>query len=266
MNMPTNHTKLLLAGALFALAPALASHAQVAPAAAPAVSFTATGAVVSQYFLRGQRLNGAGFQPTVEMAAGNLTLGLWGNFVLDDKVPDSSDPELDLYGSYTFTLGKDLTLAPGFTAYFYPSAPTSAGFYRTTFEPNLALSYTVEGLKITPKIYYDMVIEGPTYELNLAYSVPLKGIGSELAFTGMVGTYKYDEFANDANPSVKAWGDYWLLGVSMPFQLDKNSKLTIGFAYTEGRNAFTKAGTLPKSPNSLALGRGVTTLAYTVSF
>lgn len=264
--MHQSKTKLLLTGAILVLAPTLASHAQVAPAAAPAVSFTATGAVASQYFFRGQRLNGAGFQPSVEMAAGNLTLGVWGNFVLDDQVPDSSDPELDLYGSYTWTLGKDLTLAPGFTAYFFPSAPTSAGFYRTTFEPNLALSYTVEGLKITPKIYFDMVLEGPTYELNLAYSVPLKSIGSELAFTAMAGTYKFDEFANDATPSVKAWGDYWLLGVSLPFQLDKNSKLTVGFAYTEGRNAFTKAGTLPKSPNSLALGRGVTTIAYSVSF
>ncbi len=149
-----------------------------APAAAPSVSFTATGAFVSQYMFRGQRLNGAGFQPAVEMAAGNFAAGVWANFVLDDQVPDSSDPEIDLYGSYTFALGKDLTLVPGFTLYTYPGAPTAAGFYRTTFEPSLALNYTIEGLKFTPKFYYDTVLEGATYELTAAYALPLKDIGS----------------------------------------------------------------------------------------
>jgi uncharacterized protein (TIGR02001 family) len=245
------------------------AHAQApaaAPAVAPSVSFTATGAVVSQYMFRGQRLNGAGFQPTVEMVAGDFTAGIWGNFVLDNKVPDSSDPEIDLYASYTMTLGKDLTLVPGATAYMYPSAPTSAGFYRSTFEPSLALNYTVEGVKLTPKLYYDTVLKGATYEFTAAYAVPLKDIGSELGFTATVGTYKLTEFANDTTPAVKAWGDYWLVGVTMPFQLDKNSKLSLGFAYTEGRNAFTKQGALARSPNSLAMGRGVATISYALSF
>jgi uncharacterized protein (TIGR02001 family) len=245
---------------------AIAQTAAPAPATAPAVSFTATAAVVSEYMFRGQRLNGAGFQPAIEMAAGNLTAGIWTNFVLDNKVADSSDPEIDVYGSYTFTLGKDLTLVPGATAYFYPSAPTSAGFYRTTFEPSLALNYTVEGVKLTPKVYYDMTLEGATYEFTAAYAIPLKDIGSELGFTATLGTYLYKEFANHTSPSVKAWGDYWLVGVSMPFQLDKNSKLSLGFAYTEGRDAFTKQGSAARSPNGLALGRGVVTVSYALSF
>lgn len=237
-----------------------------APAAAPSVSFTATGAFVSQYMFRGQRLNGAGFQPSVEMAAGNFTAGVWANFVLDDKVPDSSDPEIDLYGSYTFALGKDLTLVPGFTLYTYPSAPTAAGFYRTTFEPSLALNYTIEGLKFTPKFYYDTVLEGATYELTAAYAVPLKDIGSELGFAATFGTFLLKEAANDVSPAVKSWGDYWQVGVSMPFQLTKESKLTLGFAYTEGRDAFTKQGSFGKAANSLAMGRGVVTVAYALSF
>lgn len=260
--------KFLLAFAALAAAATTGAIAQgTAPApAAPSVSFTATGAVVSQYMFRGQRLNGAGFQPTIEMAAGDFTAGIWGNFVLDDKVPDSSDPEIDLYGSYTMTLGKDLTLVPGITAYIYPKAPTSAGFYRSTFEPSVALNYTVEGVKLTPKIYYDTVLKGATYEFTAAYAVPLKDIGSELGFTATAGTYKLTEFANNTTPNVKAWGDYWLVGVSMPFQLDKNSKLSLGFAYTEGRNAFTKQGGLPKSNNTLAVGRGVATISYALSF
>jgi uncharacterized protein (TIGR02001 family) len=237
-----------------------------APAAAPSVSFTATGAFVSQYMFRGQRLNGAGFQPAVEMAAGNFAAGVWANFVLDDQVPDSSDPEIDLYGSYTFALGKDLTLVPGFTLYTYPGAPTAAGFYRTTFEPSLALNYTIEGLKFTPKFYYDTVLEGATYELTAAYALPLKDIGSELGLAATFGTFLLKDAANDASPAVKSWGDYWQVGVSMPFQLTKDSKLTLGFAYTEGRDAFTKQGNLGKAANSLAMGRGVVTVAYALSF
>jgi len=236
------------------------------PAAAPSVSFTATGAFVSQYMFRGQRLNGAGFQPSVEMAAGNFTAGVWANFVLDDQVPDSSDPEIDLYGSYTFALGKDLTLVPGFTLYTYPNAPTAAGFYRTTFEPSLALNYTIEGLKLTPKFYYDTVLEGATYELTAAYALPLKDIGSELGFAATFGTFLLKDAANDVSPAVKSWGDYWQIGVSMPFQLTKESKLTLGFAYTEGRDAFTKQGNFGKAANSLAVGRGVVTVAYGLSF
>lgn len=235
-------------------------------ASAPAVSVTATASVVSQYMFRGQRLNGAGFQPTVEMAAGSFTAGLWGNFVLEEKVPDSSDPEIDLYGSYTMTVGPDLTLVPGFTAYFYPSAPSGAGLYRTTFEPNLALNYTVAGVRLTPKFYYDTVLRGSTYELSAAYALPLKGLGSELDFTATFGTYLFKDVANDTTPKVKSWGEYWLVGVAMPFQLSRDSRLSLGWAYTEGRNAFAKQGSRPQSVNSLAVGRGVITVSYTRSF
>ena len=96
--------------------------------------------------------------------------------------------------------------------------------------------------------------------------MPLKDIGSELGFTATYGTFLLKEAANDVSPSVKSWGDYWLLGVTMPFQLTKTSKLVAGFAYTEGRNAYTKQGTLGRAPNSLAVGRGVVTLAYSCSF
>lgn len=254
--------------ALLVGAPGLFAQATVpAPAAAPSVAVTATASVVSQYMFRGLRLGSAAFQPSVEVAAGDLTAGAWFNVPFDgDKVPDSSDPEIDLYGSYTFKLSDAATLVPGFTSYHYPKAPKSLGFYKWTFEPSLALNYTVAGLKLTPKLYYDVTLEGPTLELTAFYAVPLKDIGSELDFTATVGTYKWKEFANDSTPSVKAWGDYWLVGVAMPFQLSSASKLTIGFAYTEGTQAYTKAGSFPKSVNGAAVGRGVVTLSYSHSF
>jgi uncharacterized protein (TIGR02001 family) len=238
-----------------------------APTAAPSVTISATGAVASQYMFRGMRMSSAAFQPTVEVAAGDLTLGAWGNFPFDGKkVPDSSDPEIDLYGSYTMTIEKNVTFAPGFTTYVFPRAPTDAGFYRTTFEPNVALSVIVDDVKLTPKVCYDMVLKGFTYELTAYYALPLKQIGSELDFTGVYGTYKWKEFANHATPDVKAWGDYWWIGAAMPFQIDAKSKVTIGIAYSEGTKAYTKAGSFGKTPNSLAIGRGVATIGYTRTF
>jgi uncharacterized protein (TIGR02001 family) len=262
--------KLLLAcaGALVTSAAISFGQATAAVPAAPAVTVTATATVVSQYMFRGLRLSDGGLQPSVEVASGSLTLGAWGNFPFDgDKVPDSSNPEIDLYGSYTFALEDGITLAPGFTSYHFPSAPTNLGFYRNTFEPNIALSWTMsDGVKLTPKVYYDVVLKGPTYEITAFYAVPLKDIGSELDFTATFGGYKWKDFANDASPDVKAWGTYWLVGVAAPFQITPKSKLSLGFAYTEGKKAYTKAGSFGKTPNSLAIGRGVVSVSYSYTF
>lgn len=263
------NNKLLLASLVALLPGSQALFAQAvppAPAAAPAVTVTATASVVSQYMFRGQRLNGAGFQPSVEIGAGDFTGGVWANVPLDNIVPDSSDPEFDLYGSYTFKLSDAASIVPGFTSYHYPSAPTNAGFYRNTFEPSLAANYTVQGVKLTPKFYYDLVLKAATYEVSGAYAVALKELGSELDFTATVGTYKGTDVANHTTPSVKAWGDYWLLGVAAPFQISKEAKLTVGFAYTEGRDAFTKQGSFKQVTNSLAIGRGVVTISYAWTF
>lgn len=261
-------TKQLLAcAAMFSFTAALALAQTPPPAAAPSYTITASASVVSNYMWRGLRLSGAAFQPAVEFGVGNFVAGVWGSTPFEpQKVPDSSDPEFDIYGAYTFTVNDSLTIVPGFTSYNFPKAPTNAGFYRSSFEPSLALNYTVQGLKITPKIYYDVVTEGATYELNAFYAIPLKDLGSELDFTAQVGTYKWTEFANDASPSVKAWGDYWFAGVSMPFQFSANSKVTIGMGYTEGREAFVKQGTFPRSANSGAVGRGVASITYAFTF
>jgi hypothetical protein len=243
--------------------------AQVAASAgaAPDVSVTATVAAVSNYMFRGLRLSDGGLQPQVEVAAGNLIVGAWGNVPFNgDKVPGSSDPEIDLYGVYNIGLEGGLTLTPGFTLYHFPKASTNAGFYRNTFEPSLALSYIVDGVKLTPKVYYDVVLKGPTYELTAFYALPLTRLGSELDFTATYGGYKWRDTANDASPEVKAWGQYWHVGVAAPFQISFNSRITLGIAYTEGRQAYTKAGTSGKIPNSLSIGRGVATVSYTLTF
>jgi len=257
---------LLLAGALD---PANAQTSTTAPALVPAVapsSIMLIPSVVSQYMFRGVRLGGPAFEPALEYDYGNLALGVWANTPFKDKVPNQSDPEIDPYGSYTFNVNDSLSIAPGFTLYTYPRTNISQGFYRTTFEPNLAVNYTVAGVKFTPKFYYDVILKGPTYELTAAFTVPLKDLGSELDFTAVGGTYKWTDAARHASPSLTNYGDYYLVGVSMPIQITKESKLALGVAYTKGTGNYFKTSGSPRSLNPAAVGRGVGTLTYTYAF
>lgn len=237
-----------------------------APESTPSSSWVITPSFASQYMFRGVRLGGPSFEPTIEFDSGNLALGVWANFPIKDKVVGQSDPEIDPYGSYTFTINDAFSIAPGFTWYNFPNANKSNGFYKMTFEPNLAFNYTVKGFKFTPKIYYDFVLKGPTLELTGTFAVPLKDAGTELDFVGTVGTFKWDDALEDTNPSVKNYGDYWLVGVSMPFQVSKNSKVIAGLAYTEGSNNYFKQSGSPKVENTGAVGRGVFTLSYAITF
>jgi uncharacterized protein (TIGR02001 family) len=252
-------------------APAAAAPA-AAPAPAPAAdasgaSWVLTPSFASQYMFRGVRLGGPAFEPSLEYDNGNLAIGVWNNTPIKDKVPGQSDPEFDFYGSYSFDLIKDTAqLVPGYTIYTYPNANTGNGFYKATFEPNLALNYTLGPVKFTPKLYYDFVLKGPTAELTAAFAIPLKDAGTELDFTAVAGTYKWTSAAADSTPDVKNWGDYYLVGVAAPFQINKESKLTIGWAYTDGTGNYLKQGTAGKVANSGAVSRGVFTISYAYTF
>ena len=240
-----------------------------APAAvsAPSSSWIFTPSIASQYMFRGARLGGPSFQPSAEYDQGNLAVGVWANVPLTDKVEGQSDPEFDFYGSYTMEAIKDtLTWAPGFTLYTYPDAKKSNGFYTATFEPNVALNYSVAGWKFTPKLYYDIILKGPTYELSAAYTIPLPDFKTELDFTGTIGTFKWTDAFADNNPKAKNWGDYYSVGVGVPFQVTGSSKLTVGFAYTQGKNNFVKIGSDHRTENSAAVGRGVVTVSYAMTF
>lgn len=241
--------------------------ALVLAAAAPAAStVTVTPSFVSQYMFRGVRLGGPSFEPTIEADFNNFAFGVWGNFPITDKVPGQSDPEIDPYGFYTIKINDSLSIIPGFTWYNYPDADKTAGYYKSTFEPSVALSCAVGGVTLTPKLYYDVVLKGPTLELTAAFATPLKEAGTELDFTATIGTFKWTDAFEDTSPAAKNWGNYWLIGVSAPFQVTKDSKLTIGFAYTEGSSNFVKIGSTPKFANTAAEGRGVVTVSYSLSF
>jgi len=250
---------------------ATAARAQTATAPAPApeaasLSASVTASYVNQYMFRGERLAGPSFQPEADLSFGNCAIGLWASYPLADKDALQADPELDFYGSYDFPINDRVSITPGFALYDYPNAATSAGFFRSTFEPSLAVNYTLDGVKFTPKFYYDVVYRGPTYELNVTYALPLKTLGTELDFTGSVGSVDLRNLINGANPPVRYWDNYWLVGVAAPFSIGRHSKLTLGIAYTRGTDAYVKEGAPPKQPDPLAAGRGVETISYIYTF
>lgn len=237
---------------------------QIAPSTQP--EWTVTPSIVSQYMFRGVRLSGEAFQPTIEMTHGNLTAGIWASTSLERQISGDADPEIDPYASYDFKLSEASSVTVGGTWYIYPDAKKSDGLYKHTLEPSVAFNYTFSGLRLTPKIYYDLMLEGPTAELNAIYAFPLGDLGTEINLLGSVGTYRWENSVEDSLPDTKSWGDYWSVGVSIPFQVSAKSQVTLGWSYTRGDNNFSKQGMLPKEENSAAVGRGVVSLAYSYTF
>lgn len=240
--------------------------APVPVATAPTSSWTLTPSFVSQYMFRGVRLGGPSFEPNVEFDAGNLGIGVWANFPISDKVIGQSDPEIDPYAFYTITINDSTSIVPGFTWYNYPNANSSNGSYKTTFEPNVTFNYTVGGIKFSPKLYYDVVLKGPTFEFTATFAVPLKDMGTELDFIATLATYMWKSAADNTSPDLKNYGDYWLVGVSAPFAITSASKFIVGLAYTDGTNNYFKQSGSPKVKNTAAVGRGVITISYAITF
>jgi len=229
-------------------------------------SWTLTASTLSQYGFRGVRRGGLSLQPSLEYDAGRLGLGIWANAPLKNEAVGQPDPEFDFYGYYAVELTDTVTVVPGFTAYTYPKANRRDEFYSATFEPNMALNYSIGGVRLTPKIYYDFVLKGPTTELTASFAIPLQDWGTELDFTGTAGTYLWQDSVANRIPAVKNWGDYYLAGVSLPYQVTKASKVVIGWAYTKGSHNFLKEGPAGKTRNAAAIAGGVVTLSCSVTF
>lgn len=222
--------------------------------------------LVSQYMFRGARLGGPSLQPTVEYNHGALTAGIWGSIPLRDHVADGSESEVDFYASCTFDLPHGLSLVPGLNLYTYPGAAKSDGHYPLTVEPSLELNCTLGPVQLSPKVYYDFMLKGPTAELTAAFAVPLPALGTELDFTATIGTFKVTDYEPDAVPAIKNWGDYWLVGVAIPYRFGRDSSITVGWAYAAGTGNYLKQGSAAREANPDAMGRGVFTLGYTYTF
>jgi hypothetical protein len=215
---------------------------------------------------RGQRLDGPAVQPSVEFDRAKLAVGVWASTPLASKVSGQSDPEIDPYGSYTIVLNDALSLQPGATAYLFPRAHPANGFYRATFEPNFAVNYTIHGVTFTPKIYYDLVLRGPTYELNAAYALPLRNIGSEVDLFATIGAYNWDDAVARAQPRTSSRGNYGSVNATVPFQIGTKSKISGSVGYFAGWDGTLRPAGSMSQANALVARRIVVALGYSVTF
>lgn len=232
-----------------------------------AITSTVTASAVSQYMFRGVCLGGPAFQPSAEVSNGTWGLGVWASTPIDNhKVPGQSNPEIDPYGYYTLAISDKISVVPGFTYYTYPNANTNNGFCKATFEPSVAVNFTVGSVTLTPKAYYDFVLDGPTFEFSASTTVPMKQIGTDLTFAATLGAYSWRDAIKGASPRITNDGSYFQVGVTAPFQVTKNSKLVVGFAFTGALDNTNSALGVPKTDNSLGVTHGVASLSYSVSF
>ena len=96
--------------------------------------------------------------------------------------------------------------------------------------------------------------------------MPLKELGTSLNFGATIGTYFGTDVVNEAYANTRGWGNYWLAGVTLPYQINKPSVLSLGWAYTDGNSSYTKEPGFPKQKNTEAVGRGVLSISYAWTF
>jgi hypothetical protein len=236
------------------------------------ISTTVGGTFVSQYLYRGERLGGPSLQSWVEVDPGSLGLGVWTDFPLTGagNPAHQSNPEIDPYAYYRIALSDQFALIPAFQVDTYPAAnpgpaPTP-GYFRTRAEPSLAAEWRFHGVTLEPKVAYDFTLRGATSELTGLYALPVAAIGSEVDLKATGGWFDYANGLVNASPHARAVGGYWLAGAELPFQLNRRSRLTLGWAYTAAFHNSLKAGSAPRIGNRLAAGRGVLSLSYAWTF
>jgi uncharacterized protein (TIGR02001 family) len=218
LNMNKKLTALLLASGL--------AGATVARAAAD-YSVTLDTTFVSQYMFRGIKLSGPSIQPSVELTSGDVAVGIWASDALSNWNPSYS--EVDFYGSYTFKIDDSLSIPVGGTVYWYPES--NSPLHEVTYEVYVGVDYTIEGISLGARAYYDIEMEGFTFEASAGYSLPLAAIGSSLDFSAFIGTWALDE-GDELNTEIET--SYWGVGVEVPYQLAENASFTVGVGYHDG--------------------------------
>lgn len=202
---------------------AQAADATVA-ASTPAYTVTTDFTYTSEYVFRGQKQSNAAFQASAEVGYKEIYGGVW----TSQPLRSAETNEVDLYIGYGFPLSNDWKIDTGLTSYNYPETVvnTKTGF--STYESYLGLTGG-NFAGFTPSVYgyYDWKLDNYTVQASVGYSLPIKQIGTSLDFAA---TYGYTANTG-AYLSNKAPGNYWGVGVTVPYKLAPNATLTGGLQY-----------------------------------
>jgi len=137
-------------------------------------TLTITPSFLSSYMSYGVWTGGFCFQPTIEYSKGPVSLELFANFPISDKVQGTSDPEIDYSAYYTWDIVPDIfTIKPGVCLYTYPRANEDDGFYKTTWESRISFDYTFNKTIFSLYGYYDVTMKGGGWEFGAKRLIPI---------------------------------------------------------------------------------------------
>lgn len=185
-------------------------------------SVTADFPYVTKYVFRGVELAQDSLQPSVEFTTGDFYAGLWNNSPLQSEHDGKVSKEIDIYVGYTPALTESLKADFGATYYWYPWVDKPIADY--SFEISAGLNYTLGNFTPSVYLYRDLKLDVTTAQLGLGYSFPLTSIGTSLDFSASVGAVM---------PDTGETYCYYSAGVSLPYKLSDQLKLTVGASYTE---------------------------------
>lgn len=197
---------------------ALVAGVSVQAQEASALSVTVDVTYVSDYAFRGQKLDTASIQPSIEASYGDFYAGVWHTSAISGN---SGATETDFYAGYGFAINETLSLDVGVTRYTYNGGGGLAGGTDDSTEVYVGLSADV---LLSPSLYYyyDFDNEVSSYIASVGYSLPVDAINTSLDFTGTFGFIQAPASSDYTYASV---------GVSIPYALSETATLTAGVEY-----------------------------------
>lgn len=217
------------------LAAALATTSAWAQPSGGATGYSVTTdfTYASEYIFRGIENAGNSFQPSVEVAVGDFSVGLWTN----QPVTNSEANEIDIYSGYTIRVSESLSLEALVNYYWYPEA--NPGDTEDSLEFGVGATWAFRGF--SPNVYYyrDFTLNADTVQGALGYSFPLERFGVSLDTSVYVGSVLARNLAPDAfgsGPRIRESYMYYGVDVNVPYRLTSAATLTLGVHYSDVNN------------------------------
>lgn len=187
----------------------------------PASSYTITTdfTYVSEYIFRGVKQQDSAFQPSIAIAAGSFAGGIWTSQALEKRSASwAQGNEIDLFGTYSFKIAENYTLAIGGTYYLYPSARASLGELDETLESSIGISGPLGPLTGYGTYFHDFDLDSDTFEFGLSYAGSFNDrSGYEVG--GSYGLASYDAGGDY---------DYYSFKAVVTYKLTPSASLKVG--------------------------------------
>jgi uncharacterized protein (TIGR02001 family) len=233
------------------LAALMPASALTAADPVPAYTVTTDFTYASDYVFRGLKSAGNSFQPSVEVAVGDLSFGLWSN----QPITRNENNEIDLYAGYRWAVNSRFLVEAAATYYWYPEARTSLGQTTDTYELGFGASYDMAPLTPSLFYYHDFRLKADTLQAAIGHKMPLGSVSAATFETSVfAGAVRMDDVSPDAGgAAVGESYTYYGVDLSIPYKLSANATFTVAGHYVRNRNLTPTAG-LPKEKTWVTAG------------